>query len=168
MPTFVGEPGYLRRMRVAILAVVWIGCFTGPAPHTASAPATAAEPQRPATKRSIPRHSTWIGSYRCAQGVTALTLAIDAQSSGEALAVFEFGALVDNPDVPGGSYRMRGRIDMQQTGELRVRLAPERWITQPDGYEMVSLTATSDVAHRGLRGRIDHPACGELVVRRRN
>ncbi len=114
----------------------------------------------------IPPFSVWIGSYTCLQGVTALRLSIEARQSGEAVATFEFGPHPDNPKLPRGEYRMTGTVRLLSRGQLRVKLAPDRWITQPEGWTMTGLDATSDLAQQTLEGRVDAPACGELSARR--
>lgn len=121
----------------------------------------AAEP-----RSRIPPFSVWIGSYTCPQGVTALRLSIEAKSNGEAVATFEFGPHPDNPKLPRGEYRMMGAVRLLSRGQLHVKLAPDRWITQPDGWSMTGLTATSDLEQQTLEGRIDAQACGELSARR--
>lgn len=114
----------------------------------------------------IPPFSVWVGSYTCPQGVTALRLSIEARPSGEAVATFEFGPHPDNPKLPRGEYRMTGTVRLLSRGQLQVKLAPDRWITQPEGWSMTGLGATSDLEQQTLEGRIDAPACGELSARR--
>lgn len=114
----------------------------------------------------IPPFSVWVGSYTCPQGVTALRLSIEARPSGEAVATFEFGPHPDNPKLPRGEYRMTGTVRLLSRGQLQVKLAPDRWITQPEGWSMTGLAATSDLEQQTLEGRIDAPACGELAARR--
>ena len=114
----------------------------------------------------IPPFSVWVGSYTCPQGVTALRLSIEARSSGEAVATFEFGPHPDNPKLPRGEYRMTGTVRLLSRGQLQVKLAPDRWITQPEGWSMTGLGATSDLEQQTLEGRIDAQACGELSARR--
>lgn len=114
----------------------------------------------------IPPFSVWVGSYTCPQGMTALRLSIEARPSGEAVATFEFGPHPDNPKVPRGEYRMTGTVRLLSRGQLRVKLVPDQWVTQPEGWSMTGLSATSDLEQQTLEGRIDEPACGELSVRR--
>ena len=114
----------------------------------------------------IPPFSVWVGSYVCPQGVTALRLSIEAHAGGEAEASFEFGPHPENRNLPRGEYRMTGTVRLLPRGQLRVKLAPDRWITQPQGWSMTGLSATSDLEQQTLEGRIDAAACGELSARR--
>jgi hypothetical protein len=114
----------------------------------------------------IPAFSVWVGSYLCPQGVTALRLSIEARSSGEAAATFEFGPHPNNRNLPRGEYRMTGVVRLLPRGQLHVKLVPDRWITQPDGWTMTGLTATSDLEQQALEGRIDAEVCGELSAKR--
>jgi hypothetical protein len=117
-------------------------------------------------RNRIPLVSVWVGSYTCPQGVTSLRLTIEARSSGEAVATFEFGPHPDNRDLPRGEYRLKGTVRLLARDQLRVKLVPDRWITQPEGWSMTGLTATSDLEQQTLEGRIDSPACGELTAKR--
>ena len=117
-------------------------------------------------RKRIPPFSAWVGSYTCPQGVTALRLSIEARADGEAAATFEFGPHPDNPKLPRGEYRMTGTVRLLSRGQLHVKLVPDRWVTQPDGWSMTGLTATSDREQQTLEGRIDAQACGELSARR--
>ena len=117
-------------------------------------------------RKRIPPVSVWVGSYTCPQGVTALRLTIEASADGEAEATFEFGPHPDNRDLPRGEYRLTGKVRLLSRGQLHVKLVPDRWITQPEGWSMTGLTATSDLEHRTLEGRIDSPVCGEVSARR--
>jgi len=118
------------------------------------------------THPRIPPFSVWVGSYTCPQGITALRLSIEARSSGEAEATFEFGPHPSNKNLPRGEYRMTGTVRLLPRGQLRVKLVPDRWITQPDGWTMTGLSATSDLEQQQLEGRIDTEACGELSAKR--
>lgn len=117
-------------------------------------------------RKRIPPFSVWIGSYTCPQGLTSLRLSIEARGSGEAVATFEFGPHPDNRNLPRGEYLMTGTVRLLPRGHLRMKLVPDRWVTQPDGWTMTGLTATSDLEQRTLDGRIDAAACGALSARR--
>lgn len=117
-------------------------------------------------RKRIPPFSVWVGSYTCPQGITALRLSIEARPDGEAVATFEFGPHPDNRDLPRGEYRMTGTVRLLPRGHLRMKLVPDRWITQPDGWTMTGLSATSDLEQQTLEGRIDSAACGELSAKR--
>lgn len=95
-----------------------------------------------------------------------MTITLDARRDGVLEAVFEFGPTPENPTVPHGAYRQRGTIRAGKLGTFDVALDPFEWIDQPDGYIMVSMSATSSRKWTRLVGRINHPSCGELDVRR--
>ena len=114
----------------------------------------------------MPLFSVWTGSYVCAQGVTALRLSIMVRAGGAAVATFEFGPHPGNAKLPRGEYQMTGTVRLLPRGQLQVKLVPDRWVTQPDGWQMVGLSATSDLEQQELEGRIDAQSCGELSVRR--
>jgi hypothetical protein len=80
---------------------------------------------------------TWKGSYLgCEQGPTGLTLIVKpAGRTGNQLAAkFEFHALPSNPEVPTGSYTMKGYLFPGV-----VVLYGSKWIKQPGGYILVDL-----------------------------
>ena len=148
----------MSRSGAAIAAVVAAACVGGAV--LAGGPASA-EP-----RRRIPPFSVWVGSYACPQGVTALRLSIEARPSGEAVGTFEFGPHPDNRNLPRGEYRLTGTVRLLPRGHLQVKLAPDRWITQPEGYTMTGLTATSDGEQQSLSGKIDAEGCGEVSAKR--
>lgn len=96
----------------------------------------------------------WVGRYECGQGITALTLEVAGQP-GQLTATFRFGPVKENPGVPKGVYAMTGAYDAKSG---KVKLAGEKWITQPDGYFMVDLTGR--VAPDGSRLAGEVPAAG--------
>jgi hypothetical protein len=116
--------------------------------------------------RRLPAISVWIGSYVCPQGVTALRLTVTTRAGGAAVATFEFGPHPDNAKVPRGEFQLTGTVRLLPRGQLQMKLVPDRWITRPDGWWMVGLTATSDLEQQALEGRIDAQGCGELSARR--
>jgi hypothetical protein len=154
-------------LRLALLAGM-SACWVQPAqqrPVYNQAPPPSSAPPAGATVNK----SEWQGTYVCAQGPTALRLAIEQRcvaSGCEVGAVFEFGPAPQNPGIPHGSYRMRGEINENDHGEPVLTLHPEAWIEQPANYMMVGLSATSDAAQQNMRGRIDNPSCGELSLQR--
>lgn len=117
-------------------------------------------------RKRIPPFSVWIGSYTCPQGPTSMRLTIEARSSGQAVATFEFGPHPDNRSLPRGEYRLTGTVRLLARGHLSMKLVPDRWITQPEGWTMTGLTAMSDLEQEALDGKIDSEACGELSARR--
>lgn len=147
---------------LALLAVV-TACWSAPprtAPVSNVAPRTVGE-----RVHDLPQHTVWSGAYTCAQGLTALTLTLDVTAAGDATAIFEFGPIEQNPDLPRGSYRMRGRLFPHESA-LELRLDPDSWVDQPPGYMMVGLDAALDRTRRYLDGRITEDRCGSLTLRR--
>jgi hypothetical protein len=143
-----------------IILVVSLGCWQ-PSPSVAA-------PAVPLDARPKPRshHTVWEGRYECAQGVTGLRLVLDTAADGATTGTFEFYAVSENPGVPHGSYRMRGKLAMVEAGSFALDLAPDAWIEQPPGYVMVGLSATSDRERRSLTGRITNASCGRVKVTR--
>jgi hypothetical protein len=111
------------------------------------------------TVAPLPAHTLWQGRYLCAQGPTGLALTLDLSGDGRASAVFDFGAVPENPTVPTGRYLVLGSARPRGDGGLDLALAPDRWIAQPPGYVMVGLSAIIDAGARVLRGRIENPSC---------
>jgi hypothetical protein len=100
-----------------------------------------------------PDATVWNGKYVCSQGVTGVTLTIARRDALHAVARFDFGAVRENPDVPSGSYMMRGYVD-DTDGRLEVALFPDHWIRQPEHYAMTSLSVSGDATGKRLFGRI--------------
>jgi pimeloyl-ACP methyl ester carboxylesterase len=96
---------------------------------------------------------TWEGTYVCAQGETGLRLVIHAAAGGTLTATFNFFPVASNPGVPSGSYTMTGTYSA--TG---VQLTQNQWINQPDGYEMVDISADPPSQGGVLHGSIT--TCG--------
>ncbi len=57
-------------------------------------------------------NGTWEGTYVCRQGLTNLKLVVKAKSTTEIDAVFLFSAHPQNPNVPSGSFRMTGNLEI--------------------------------------------------------
>ncbi|HEY4181238.1 MAG TPA: hypothetical protein VGM90_30545 [Kofleriaceae bacterium] len=154
-------------MRSLVIAIGLAGCWTGPAEHSTLEPVPANEAPRlkatPPLEGPFPAHTIWRGRYTCSQGDTAMQLTLDLAKGGRVIAIFDFGPLDSNPTVPAGSYRLIGHLDDRPEG-LALKLYPDRWISQPDGYEMVELSAKSDRRRRHMRGTIDHYGCGALSL----
>jgi hypothetical protein len=123
-------------------------------------------PQTNPAPATLPAHSLWNGRYICAQGITGLTLTLDVDASEHATAVFDFGAVPENPSVPTGRYLLAGYLERGGGGGVWLRLAPDRWITRPPGYEMVGLTARIDASARTMRGNVDYATCTVLELAR--
>lgn len=149
-------------MRSAAL-LVFAACWSAPPP---AEPVSNVAPRTTGERvHDLPQHTTWSGAYTCAQGLTALTLTLDVTGAGDATAIFDFGPIEENPSLPHGSYRMRGRL-FPRGASLQLRLDPDAWIDQPPGYMMVGLDTTLDRTRRYLDGRITDERCGQLSLRR--
>lgn len=97
---------------------------------------TSAPPDDAADEKEPPVTGTWEGTYICNQGVTGLTLTIEAGSEGALTGTFEFYAVPENPDVPSGSFHLAGTYT---GGELT--LIGTDWIDRPGNYITVDLQA---------------------------
>jgi len=84
--------------------------------------------------RPTTRTTTWTGRYRCAQGITGITLSLEIAHDGATTGVFAFSAVPENPTVPSGSYRLRGTASRLPEGGFSFDLQGESWIDQPQGY----------------------------------
>jgi hypothetical protein len=117
-------------------------------------------------QKKPPPLSVWVGEYTCSQGITAVRLALDIRY-GAVEASFQFGPHPDNPTVQSGEVAMKGEVTVLARGGFRLHLVPDHWVKRPDErWQMVGLTAESDVAQRVLEGRIDDARCGEIRVMR--
>ncbi len=175
---------YPRAVRIALAMVAVGGCWHEPrgqiatpaASATAAQIATSSEPRRVAPVHPIvaplhtrgsgrvafPSHSVWSGTYTCNQGLTGVTLSIDLDDI-DASAVFEFSAVPSNPSVPTGSSRMKGTITQTAAG-ASVDLVPDGWISQPPGWFLVGVNATSDGVE--MHGTINASTCGAIDLTR--
>ena len=106
---------------------------------------------------------TWIGSYTCAQGVTALDLSLTADGGNRVRGIFHFASLPPRHQVPEGCFRMAGRFD-PQTGALT--LAPGEWLRRPPGYVTVGLRGVVTPDGGTLAGRVEGPGCTSFTLRR--
>ncbi len=148
-------------MRSAAL-VFLAACWTAPRPEPIGNIAPRAVGER---VHDLPQHTVWSGAYTCAQGLTSLMLTLDVTGAGDATAIFDFGPIEENPSLPHGSYRMRGRLFPRERA-LQLRLDPDAWIDQPSGYMMVGLDLAVDSTRRYLDGRITDDRCGSVTLRR--
>ena len=101
----------------------------------------------------------WAGFYTCAQGATALKLTLIDDDPSRVTAVFAFGPTPANPDLPRGSYTLRGTRRGAQ-----VELTPDAWLERPEGYEMVGLNG--GMAGTRFEGRILFDGCGRFALER--
>jgi hypothetical protein len=144
---------------LVLLAACWTGASQRAPAHDDASTTALREP--------FPLRSRWSGTFRCSQGITALVLDLTARPDGKVDATFTFGPTPDNPLVPAGTYRLSGTIRAFAEGAFKIELRPERWIGQgPEGYLMTGLSGTSSRRWHRIAGKIEHPGCGELDVRR--
>ena len=105
---------------------------------------------------------TWTGTYFCRQGWTGLRLVLKATSSGGLTATFNFYATGSNVSVPSGSFALTGSYSAKG-----FQLTPDHWISKPQGYLMVGLTATAPSKNDTvLNGNIVSPGCTTFSVSR--
>ncbi len=102
---------------------------------------------------------TWVGSYRCAQGVTPLSLFISTDDDGTPTAYFHFGAGSGN--LPEGCFTMQGAV-----AKDRVSFTAGSWRTRPPGYVTVDLNGS--VTGQRYSGTVKGPGCGTFSVDRRD
>jgi hypothetical protein len=126
------------------------------------------------TTFSVSRTSTdpwyvdeWEGAYDCGQGLTGLTVTIEAAADpadpGAVTGTFSFFEVPQNPGVPSGSYRMEGTY---ADGDLS--LEGVEWVDQPDSYVMVGLESDPDMLSRPslFAGKVTDPSCTAFILRR--
>jgi hypothetical protein len=107
-----------------------------------------------------PYAGVWRGQYTCLQGLTDLTLTIEAPEAGQATAIFRFQ--YEEPDVlEMGSFRMNGTFD---ENTRRVSLTGAEWIEQPADYGMVDLVGTFDANYTALEGNVETAGCGTFSL----
>lgn len=106
---------------------------------------------------------SWEGAYECGQGDTGLSLEIsEGAAAGELTAVFHFRKIPSNPDVPEGSYRMKGFLE---DGKLRLRRL--EWIDRPEGFVMVGLNALiTERQPQTIAGTVSNVGCGAFEIDR--
>ncbi|MFN3857721.1 MAG: hypothetical protein ACK4RV_08200 [Caulobacter sp.] len=122
----------------------------------------------PAAAQDHPVDGVWEGAYDCRQGRTGLTLKLDATADGQVTGTFAFWPRQDNPGVPRGSFRVRGKIDVYG----KFRLYGDSWIQRPNDYAMVGLTGTVYKGQNGdkdtmLGNVVDLDGCTTWAARRR-
>ncbi|MCO6418374.1 hypothetical protein JYK14_19710 [Siccirubricoccus sp. KC 17139] len=106
----------------------------------------------------------WSGTYRCAQGLTGVTLTVTQAQPETAEALFPFYADPRNPGVPTGCFLLQGRYD-PASGRLSLRGGP--WLLRPPGYVVVDFLAQVDPTGRGFSGRVAGPGCSSVQLERR-
>ena len=103
----------------------------------------------------------WHGEYVCAQGLTRLTLDIDAEDPFNIDAIFRFREHEDNPGVPSGSFAMEGSFDAA-TGALD--LDATDWINQPTNFLTVDLSGLLSSREERISGEVSNAACSTFSV----
>jgi hypothetical protein len=104
----------------------------------------------------------WTGSYHCAQGDTAVTVALTVEDGGAAHGTFAFGNLPGRSNVKPGKYLIEGRYD-QRGGSLRME--PVGWIDKPPGYTQLGFALTYVGRAQWLRGRIQWE-CSTIILQK--
>lgn len=145
------------------------GTSEDPTPTT-EAPSTSAAPEVEETQSPAVDVDTsavvggWEGAYECGQGDTGLSLEITAGAAeGELTAVFHFRKIPSNPDVPEGSYRMKGFLE---EGKLRLRRL--EWVDRPEGFVMVGLNARlTERSPQTITGTVSNVGCGDFRIERK-
>ena len=100
---------------------------------------------------------TWRGTYKCGQGITGMTLILNLVGS-DVSAVFNFYPVNSNPNVPSGSFELLGTIYGNQ-----ITLKKHRWISRPQGYNMLDLSLRWDEKRDILTSKI----CGNSIELKR-
>jgi hypothetical protein len=95
----------------------------------------------------------WVGTYTCPQGLTGLTVSINAQEGEAFSGYFHFYPPVANALAREGCYSVRGRID----GQRRITVEAVRWMTQPEGYVTVDLAGRLDSIAQSMTGTVVAP-----------
>jgi hypothetical protein len=116
-----------------------------------------------ASAAPLPPIGNWQGQYRCAQGRTALDLAITAITPSDIRAVFYFHAVAANPAVPQGCFTMQGTFD---AGTGIIKLAPASWLDRPASFVSVGLRGKVSASGRSIQGMISGPACAGFSLHR--
>lgn len=112
---------------------------------------------------------TWEGAYTCGQGLTALKLVIEAKSTTDIDAVFLFSAHPQNLNVPSGSFRMKGNLEVFNSQDIPdvLDLKATTWINRPSGYVTVDLRGDVSQSKRRITGNVATPGCSTFDVVKR-
>ena len=68
-----------------------------------------------------------------------------------------------NPNVPSGSFRMKGEIASDPS---HLRLVAGAWRKQPPGYVTVDLEGDYNARAGEYAGKVDFTGCSDFVLRR--
>jgi hypothetical protein len=77
---------------------------------------------------------TWQGEYRCSQGLTGMKLIIYVADESTLLVAFHFFPLKSNPDVPEGTFAMKGTYSVSDFD-----LKGDYWVEKPETWGMVDI-----------------------------
>src|SRR5689334_5741412 len=115
-----------RQLRAALVGLGLLGWTGGatagtPAPHPAG-----------------PADGIFEGRYRCNAGLGGITLTIRSGSDKQLTAVLRFYSLPQNPRIPDGAYRLKGRYVPHARAVI---LNHRAWITRPPGYTAPDIRA---------------------------
>ncbi|HEY9872414.1 MAG TPA: hypothetical protein V6D12_03215 [Candidatus Obscuribacterales bacterium] len=111
-------------------------------------------------------NGTWEGTYVCGQGLTNLKLVIKAKSTTEIDAVFLFSPHPNHPNVPSGSFRMKGNLEVFDSADIPdfLNLKTTSWINRPSGYETVDLRGDVSKSNRRITGNVITSGCSTFDV----
>jgi hypothetical protein len=116
-------------------------------------------------------NGTWEGTYVCGQGLTSLKLVIVAKSATEIDAVFLFSPHSQNPNIPSGSFRMKGNLEVFNSRDIPdfLDLKATTWINRPSGYVTVDLRGDVSSSKRTIAGNVisSAPNCSTFNVEKR-
>jgi hypothetical protein len=108
----------------------------------------------------------YTGEYLCDQGTTGLKLQIlGGQSDREIYGIFHFFPVLTNPDVPAGSFVVKGLLDEQRG---LINMEPVSWITRPAGFTAVGLHGASTDNGDTFEGQITGSlfSCSTFVIKK--
>ncbi|MFJ4716455.1 protein kinase [Streptomyces sp. NPDC088785] len=136
--------------------------YSDPPSPASSAPAPAASDSPSASGRKTGLSGQWDGNYVCNQGITGLALTIEQHGGSDVDAVFSFYPAPSNPEVPRGSFAMKGTFK-----DDVLTLKATRWINRPDNFDPVDLKATYDASTPDhLDGEISGASCTTFSTQR--
>ena len=87
---------------------------------------------------------TWSGEFTANQGITSLDLIITSYANDIIYARFYFSAHHNNPNIPSGSYTMRGSI----SDNMLISLVGQEWIEQPADFNFLNIIGTLDIDNK--------------------
>lgn len=94
----------------------------------------------------------YTGEYFCEQGTTGMSLQIiGGKDANSIFAIFHFFPLASNPNVPPGSFVVKGVFDSRR-GFLDME--PFSWITRPTGFVAAGLRGTSTDGGNSFEGQL--------------